>query len=80
MQHKIMLTLSWRVFLGRGNDIDISNFAHKGWRWIDYGLMSMHSALIVYDATQKLLTLRCRSFSEGGSDIFPGIFANKGSR
>jgi len=55
MQDQKLLSLRWRSFLGGGNDIVNSIFAHKGGRYIDYGLMSMHSTLSVHDVGPKIV-------------------------
>jgi len=55
MQDQKSLTLGWRSFLGGGSDITTSILAHKGGRYIDYGLMPMHSALSVHDARPKIV-------------------------
>jgi len=55
MKDQKLLTLRWRSSLGDGNDIVTMIFAHKGGRYIDYGLMSMHSAVNVYDAKPKIV-------------------------
>jgi len=55
MQDQKLLMLRWRSLLGGGDDIVNSNFALKGSRYIDYGLMSIHSALSVHDAKPKII-------------------------
>jgi len=55
MQDQNLLTLRWRSFLGGGSDIVMAVFAHKGSRWVDYGLTPMHSALGVLDARPKII-------------------------
>jgi len=55
MQDQKLLTLRWRSFLGGGKNIVPSIIAHKGGRYIDYGLMSMHSASSVHDARPEIV-------------------------
>ena len=55
MRDQKFLTLRGRSFLRAGSDIITSIVAHKGGRYIDYGLMSMHSTLSVHDAKPKFV-------------------------
>jgi len=69
MQDQKLLTLCWRSFLRGGSHIVTSVSAHTGGRYIDYGLVSMHSALSVPDARPKIIDAPLTLIVGGGSDI-----------
>jgi len=55
MQAQKLLTLCWYSKLGASSDILINNFAHKGGWYYDYGLSSLHSYLIIHNATTNIV-------------------------
>jgi len=55
MQDKKSLTLWWRSCLDGGSDIVSVTFAHNDSQYFDYGLMSLHSPLIIQDARPQVI-------------------------
>jgi len=55
MQDQKLLTLCWWSFLVGGSNIITCIFAHKGGRYIEYGLTPTYSALGVQDARPKIV-------------------------
>jgi len=64
MQDQNLLTLHWWTFVGDSSNIVTSIFAHKRSQYCDYGVMPLHSPVIMQDARTKrvnaLLTLISR--------------------
>jgi hypothetical protein len=55
MQRPKSWTLHWHSFLGVGSDIVCSIFAHKGRKYYYYGLMPLHSPVIIEDVRPEIL-------------------------
>ena len=50
-----LLTLCWRLFLGRSSDIVWSISVQRGSRYVDYVLMSFCGTLIIQDGRPKIV-------------------------
>jgi len=55
MQHQKLLMVCWRSFFGGCSDIITTIFAHKGGQYCDYGLMLLHSPMIIWDARPNII-------------------------
>jgi len=69
MQDQKLLTLCWHSFLGGSCNIVTTIFAHKGSQYYNYGLMSLHSQVIIQDARHTIVDPPLRLISRMGQRV-----------